>query len=290
MMLLVSFLFAADVADAACPDVADQTKRAWAEYQSAELPAATALLVEAVDGLACQTEPLEAASLLELYWLSALVALSNDDAVKMRWALRRAVAADHTQRPPVAFGPELRSMWERMAAQASLVSVFVDGDLPAWVDGREIGPGASVQVATGLHVIQVSDGLEVSSRVVDLSMSETVSTGSIPEPDPPPPVARRARRPPVLFVATAVAGAASAFAIASGVRSERSFRQSRYNAVSYDFCRFDQSCYPIVRENAIRADAGRINAAYGVGYGLAAVTGGLLTLTISGLPERRREQ
>lgn len=275
-----------------CPDLGEQTRLAWDRYGQAELEAAAAALERAESAVVCQTGPLSRAALLELHWLRALVALSSDDAPEVRRALAAAVAVDHTERPPIAYGPELRSLWEQLAARAStgLVSIVVQGAGPAWIDGREVGPGAAVQVAPGPHVVQVQEGLQWSTEVRQIDMSHTVSTGGVPTPTPTaPPLVRRRQRPPVLWIATAAVGAASAFAIGSGIRSERSFASSRYRAISYDHCRYDQPCYPVVRENAIRADASRINVAYGVGYGLAVLSGGLLTVTIVGLPEGRRD-
>lgn len=291
-MLLFPILLSAQAAEPGCLEPAAQTELAWSVYQSAEIEAAAEHLAQAEAALSCQSDQVSAQALLELFWLRALVALSADDTAEMERALRRSIAVDHTQRPPVAYGPELRSTWERLALQGSRVTVVVEGALPAWIDGRRVEPGGSLQIASGTHLVQVPDGLAVSSRLVDVLVSETISTGGVPEPlPPPPPVVRSGKRPPVLVIATLAAGAASAWAIGSGVRSERSFRASSYNAVSYDFCRYDDArCYPTARGNAIRADASRINAAYGVGYGLAAVTSGLITLTVVGLPERLRDR
>lgn len=288
--MLPSLLLSVAAAQAPCPEVGAQTELAWSEYQSAELEAAAEHLAAAEQSLACQFEPLTSTELLELYWLRALVALSADDDRGLLQALQHAISVDHTQRPPVAYGPDLRSAWERLAREATLVSVVVRGPEPAFIDGRRVDPGVAVQVAAGQHVVQVREGLTFSTDLMDLQMSETISTGPLAPSPPEVPVVVRRRRPPVLFIATALAGAASAWALASGARSERSFQSSAYNAVSYEMCRFDQPCYPIVRENAIRADARRINTVYGVGYGMAVVTSGLLTLTVTGLPGRRADR
>ena len=295
------FLFlAATVAIAEpCPTLEPLVAEAWDAYLEAEFDVAKAATARAQGALGCQSRIVAPGALLELYWLEALVALSEGDTTASMKALQQSVAVDHRPEahPTVKYGPELRDIWESVASAASqsLVTVSVEGTRPAWVDGRWIDGSGSIQVAPGLHLVQTRPGREVRSRVERIVYDQTiVTTGpgmASPEALTSPEVQRAPRhRPPVLYIATVGAGAISAWALASGVRSENAFSGSAYRAASYEGCALGQACYEDARQQAIRSDAAAINRTFGIGYGMAAVTSGLLTITIAGLPAKRREQ
>ncbi len=313
MSALLAVLLSSPAVAQPCPDVGAQVESAWSSYQLAELEAAKQALTVALDALSCQPRVVAPVELLSLYRLDALVSLTQDDRKGMVYATLRAVAAEHVDgRPPEMYGPELQAQYDAWAQRlgGQLVTVSVDGGGTVWVDGRPATATQPLQVAEGEHLIQIEGAEGLVSQVRELVASEVIATGlpgpspvsvsgPVPLPDPVPvapepvpaptprPVTRSGRRrPAALWLATLAAGAGSGLALASGYRSEQSFETSPYLASNFLGCDFGSPCYPQARADAIRQDALRINAAYGVGYGLAGVTVGLFTFTLIGLPAR----
>ena len=303
--MLLALVGVLAIATPSCPDHRAQVERAWSVFLQGELDEARRLLQQAEAALPCQTSLVDPTNLLELFQMRALVAFTNDQPNQVEVALQGAIAVDHTPagRPPLKYGPELITQWEALAAEARerLITVTIDGDFPAWVDGRSVEASSPLQVAAGQHLVQITDGEgQVSSRVVQLLVSQAIATGRAPvvetAPPPPPPQpapveprSRRHRHPAWAFV-TAVSAAGATWAIASGVRSEQSFQASPYQALVFNGCPRGAACYPAARREAIRTDAARVNRVYATGYGLAALTSGLLTVTIVGLPRRSRNR
>jgi hypothetical protein len=309
VLVLLAAAALADPSDGGggCPDVGERTTAARAAYDAVEMDAARAALDEAFAALACQTRVVEPARLLELYHTSALVALTVDDRDAFIYATLRAVAADHRNgRPGDAFGPELQAQYDTWAARlgSSLVTIRVDGGGTVYVDGRPADANRPLAVVQGEHVVQIDkgDGAPVRTEVRELSAETLVPTGvplfapPVPDPEPvvpvpvvpvaaPEPAKAKRRRPAGLWLATAATAGGAGFLLASGYLSEQRFLQSPYigGTQGFDACSPDDACYDLARADAIRTDASRINVAYGVGYGLSAVSGGLLVLTVVGL-------
>jgi len=278
-----------------CPALQERVQAAWDSFEVAELDSAAALITEAASELSCHTEIVQAEDLLALYRLQALLALTAEDREAMEAATRRAVAVQHVDgSPPEKFGPELSELYGVWAERAAseLIDVSVDGAGGVWVDGR----AAPVTVARGVHLLQIELPDAVASQVVELLADHTVATGGrvapvLPDPSvlaATPPRARwlDRRRPAAVWLPAIATGAASGLALATGVRSERSFGGSAYDGAVFGDCAYGASCYGDARAAAIRADARRIDIAYGVGYGLAAVTAGLFSVTVTGLRAR----
>jgi hypothetical protein len=297
-------------AGADCSDPAERTAAAWAQYGKAEVEAARQEVAAGHAALLCQTAVVTPRTLLELYWLDALVALSADDKKAMVYATLRAIAADHVGgRPPADYGPDLQSVYDTwlVRMQEELLDVTVVGGGAAWVDGREVTSARPLQVVEGEHLVQLPgpDGTVVS-RIEEWSGDQTVATGlpggapsSVPEPivDPDPvlephqqpvlpepvPVARSRQRPLGLVLATGAAVAVAGVALGSAWRSEQIFDGSSYLAKRYGRCSYGEPCYRGLRADAIREDARRIDLAYGVGYAASAASAGLLVVTVVGV-------
>jgi hypothetical protein len=313
---LLAVAFAADT----CLPLGPQVDHAWEQYRDAEVEEAKAILQEAYGSLACQEEVLSTDDLLALYRLDALVSITQDDQKGAVYATLRSVAARHVDGgPPEEYGPTLAELYDTWASRlgAALVEVSVEGGGDVFVDGRQVLPAAPIQVAQGEHVVQVLlPGRPAASEVVDIGEAYVVRTGvaapevlpgvapaptgdgvqtfvpvpAVPEPvpaytepapapvpapvlvpvEPPPPTTRR-KRPVWAFGGAALAGGGAAFALGSAMVSERNFLADPY-AVGEG------------RADAITRDAQTIRTFYLLGYGLAGVSAGLLTVGVVGLP------
>lgn len=286
---------------APCPPLGAQVDAAWAAYRDAEVDAAKGVLQEAYVSLTCQSGVLTAEELLALYRLDALVSITQDDQKGAVYATLRSVAAQHEGAvPPEAYGPSLAELYTTWSERlgGTLVDVRVEGGGEVFVDGRRLTQGSVLSVAEGEHVVQIRVDETVRSEVVDLSDAYVVTTGAPgapglpaftapPTPAPAPsvsaPVAvaptpapdrpeRSRRRPAWAFAAAGLSAGGAAFALGSAVVSETNFHADPYVGLGAS------------RADVIRRDAQAIRSVYLVGYGLSAVSVGLLSVGVVGLP------
>lgn len=296
-----------------CPDVPGLIASAWSAYEIAEIDDARAALDEAGVALSCQSGIVRRDTLLDLFRLTAQVALTLDNEPRMEAALERAVAVDARleARPEAPFSPELQARWDAIAARlrTSLAEIRVTGDGEAWVDGRLTNAANPLRVARGLHLVQTKRSSQgFSSEVVLVAGDYVIPTAPReapvafrPPPEPTPPVIRRPEPLPVPppenrgrktraivgGVGAAVFAGSAAFALSSGYISEQSFAASAYDGPVvpiYDVPRGDP-IYPAARQEIIEFDARKINTLYGLGYASAALSAGFLTVAI--LPKKR---
>lgn len=296
---------------ASCPEgvlpLREQLDAAWAQYNDAEVQAAEALVQVATEQLPCQTQVVPTADLLDLYRLDALISITVNDNEGAVFATLRAVAVQHEGAvPDSSYGPYLIELYETWSLRlgGALVKVGVDGGGQVWVDGRPLQAPQVLGVAQGEHLIQVEAHGGVSSQLLDLRADHLIVTGApgptsafvaapaappaaapapLPEPVPmapaPTPVpavtaapSSRRKRPLWAFAGAGLAGAGAAFALGSAWVSEKNFLADPYAGQG------------ALRADNIARDARTIRTAYQAGYGLAAVSGGLLTFGVVGLP------
>lgn len=305
--MLIALLAEAAIAQG-CPQIPELVGLAWTAYEFAELDQAREALAEAGDALACQDRVVRRETLLELYLLTAQVALTLEDEPRMTTALERAVAVDPRPevRPGAPYSPELVSLWDRLAARAStdLVEVRVTGAGTAYVDGLPATAGQPREVPRGLHLVQTLEPDGFRSEVLLVLSDQAIATPGMTEPPPRAPVTqpvrpvapepladdvrRRTRtRRLVAGGAGVVLGATAVFTLASGAVSERAFHQSAYDGPVvpyYDVPRGDPR-YPQARQEIIQFDGRTINLLYGVGYASAAASATLFTVAL--LPPKR---
>lgn len=309
VLSLMFVVFAVPAAAEACPDLEAQTAQALARYDEGDVEAAKSAVAIGYASMACQPTIVPTAVLLDLYRVDALVALTLGDPKAIVFATVRAVAAQHEGgRPPAKFGPDLQAQYDTWSARLKqdLVTVQVVDAGTAYIDGRAVDAARPLQVVEGEHLVQVPgpDGI-VKSRVVELSGDYPITTGiglvvmpvpvlvpdpvplPLPAPVPEPVRSTVRRRPAPLVVGTLVTAGVAGFALASAYRSDRLFESSPYLADRFGACARGGECYTQARVEAIRDDITRINVGYGVGYGMSAVSSGLLVVTLVGLPPRR---
>lgn len=310
VLSLVVGAFAAPAVGQACPDLEAQTVEALSRYDEGEVDAAKSAVAVGYASLTCQTRIVPTTVLLDLYRVDALVALTLDDPKAMVYATIRAVAAQHEGgRPPSDFGPDLQTQYDTWSARLKqdLVTVSVIDSGTAYVDGREVNASRPLLVVEGEHLIQVPNASGVvSSRIAELSGDYPITTGigvpvaplpvpvlvpdplpmPLPLPVPAPTSPTLRRRPAAIVVGTLVSAGVAGFALGSGYRSDHLFQTSPYLADEFNGCARGKSCYVQARFRAIQADVTRINIAYGVGYGLSALSSGLLVVSVVGLPHK----
>ena len=292
---MIAILPLAEALALPCPDVGVLADRAWGSFQLAEIDEAQVAIDEAIASLGCQPRVVSTTELLELFQIQALLALSSGDDATMDLALRRAVATDHLAALPESHAPELQQRWRELAETLPRIEVSAWGQGSTWIDGRPLAPGQPLEIVAGLHLIQRLEAGRLDTELGPLEADAHL--GGAPELAPPPPgpslpppdpvaAPTARRRPAALWLGALGAGGVSAFALASGRVSERSFLGSPYQADAFRGCAYGEACYPGARRDVIRGDALRINAAYGVGYATAGLSGGLLVLAGVGLPAR----
>ncbi|MEN0062808.1 MAG: hypothetical protein AAGA48_11705 [Myxococcota bacterium] len=297
-----------------CPDISGLVRSAWSAYEIAELDQARSALAEAGDALSCQNSIVRRETLLDLFRLTAQVALTLENEPRMVAALERAVAVDPRPdaRPGAPYSPELVAEWDVIAKRArqTLVQVEVTGVGVVYVDGRLTDAPNPLFVTRGLHLVQTPLARGFRSEVVLVSGDYVIATpggasGAVPPTSPPnidalrpapitpPPTVRtepnrsRRRRGIIAGTAGAFFGAAAAFTLGSAAISERSFQNSSYNGPVVPFYEIERGDprYEEARRRIIEFDAGNINLLYGIGYGSAVLSGSLLTVALA--PSKR---
>jgi len=303
---LLTIAFGAPCTEA--PPLEARVEEAWRLYNDAEVEAAKDVLAEAYTELVCPQRVVTSAELLDLYRADGLVSISLSDNKGAVYATLRAVAADHDDgAPPEAYGPYLAELYETWASRAGaeLIEVAVDGGGTVYVDGRPVAYGVPIATTAGEHLVQLESGGTYRNEVLDLTSNHVVVTGlplppgavvpasppepvavaPVPQPAPdpvaPPPetvpeappdsASSGRRRPAWAFAAAALAAGGGGFAIGSAAVSERNLKGDTYAGLGAE------------RAEVIRKDQQAIRVAYGVGYGLSAVSAGLLTVGIVGV-------
>ena len=281
-MFLVALAAAQAMADepvAACPVLATMIASAWGSFNDAEIAAADKVLHDARDVLACQTDVVPTDTLLEMFRLDGLVALSQADREDAVYATIRAVTIDPEGVPPASYGPqlaELTATWRARLAQRTS-TVIAEGADAAWVDGRPVVAGTPMAVVPGEHLVQWRDADGLHSEVDDIAGDHVihgVPTVVVSDPIdgglPKDPV--HVDRPHVggggLLVASSVVAVGGAGMLLFGGSQESDFKKAPWDDDAYGACVRADPCYADARAQAIRAAAGRIRAMYAVGYGL----------------------
>lgn len=280
LVVLAAAQAMADEPGGACPALAPMIASAWGSFNDAELAAADKVLHEARDVLACQPDVVPTETLLEMFRLDGLVALSQADREDAVYATIRAVTIDPESVPPASYGPqlaELTATWRARLAQRTS-TVKAEGPDEAWVDGRPMVVGTPLAVVPGEHLLQWRDADGLHSEVDDIAGEHVihgVPSAVVPDPnehigDPVVPV----HHDPAklggggLLVASAVVAVGGAGMLLFGADQEASFKKSPWDDPSYGACFQADPCYADARAVAIRGAAGRIRAMYAIGYGL----------------------
>jgi hypothetical protein len=275
----VILLFSSAVA-LACPPTAAEVARARAAFDDAEVEAAGRLIEAAVEDLGCQTEVVQTATLLALYRLDGMVALSRMNEKSAVYATIRAVTVDPGDAPPPEYGPELADLhrvWSDRLSSATAV-LDVNGGGTVYVDGRPVTHGGRLTVLQGEHVVQVVNGQGLVSDVRDVTGDLTVNTGlpapigpnPVPldeVPDRPKPVGAPRKRPVPVWIAGAGAMVVGGALVGVASGQEAAFKERIFPDVA-----------------SVDRAASRVRVAYAAGYGVSVIGIGLLATNAVGLP------
>ncbi|MCB9677524.1 MAG: hypothetical protein H6737_20615 [Alphaproteobacteria bacterium] len=174
----------------ACPPTATQVAQARAAFDDAEIEQAANILQSAVENLGCQTAVVDGLTLLELYRLDGLVALSRMDTKAAVYATIRAVTVDPSAAPPPQYGPELAELHHTWSdrLRTSTATLGINGGGGVWVDGQAMTHGNTRVVLQGEHLLQIDMGGDFASHVMDVTGDHVVETGAPPPPGVPGPV------------------------------------------------------------------------------------------------------
>lgn len=279
-----------------CPDLAERVDEAWLQFMDAETEAAAAALSEAHDAVLCQQSLLATEDLVRLYQLDALTALTDGDRPSAVYATIRSVAADPDAAPDDSLGPVMAELYETWKARlaGNQVELTITGGGEIWVDGRKAQAGTPLTVVEGEHVVQVLDLDSWTNTLFEVAGDTEYATGIAPlmpeEPELPevgPEEPEKTRRPKKtkepraagtgrkhrggLIVAGLSSAALGAGSLTLAFLQEQAFAADDYRPSRYNDCTPGTACYQTAREDAIQADATRINVLYGVGYGLVGV-------------------
>lgn len=281
------------IAAASCPTLTDAIREARAAFDDAEVDLAGARVRDGYAAIGCQELPVTNEELLGLYWLDAVVAIARDDRKSAQYAVIRAVTAAPEKGPPQDLGPELAELYGtwRGRLEATTAVVRPAGGGRRYLDGLVFD--APREVLQGEHVFQ-NEGIDrFESREIDVIGDMVLDTGLPGGPDAPVEAPRPkpvkptrpdrepAGHPTALVVLGGVAFAAGAGGVGWGWLGERAFGAAAYDDDVYGGCTRDQACWADARETQLRTDAGRVNLAYGTGYGLLGLGGAMLTVGVA---------
>lgn len=285
ILLLASMAFGTE-----CLDIQVSVDQAYASFNDAETDAARELIQATYQALGCQSKPVSRESLMALYQLDALTALSEEDRQGAVYGIIRAISADPDNAPPESMGPEIAEMhatWSARLKDARLSLSVSDTGETVWLDGQQLVAGETQVVVEGEHVIQRSVDGAFQSAVVDVSVKlsgvapwNLVVTKQPAVPEPAEIVAKKRpkkQKPPKAPKVNASKGKArlgvtlSGVAVAlagGGVLGWGAHEEMRFSDGAYPIDQFDDAA---ARESVIRSDAARVNRIYGIGYGLVGV-------------------
>lgn len=269
--LALALLLSSAAAAEDCPDLADRLSSAQAAFDDAELSAAGALLTAALDELACQTRPLDADELGQLFETAALVRLADGDEPGAVYAVIRGVVADPSRIPNPSSGPllsELYDTWSRRLGAATTTLAVREGALR--VDGRPYRAGDTLDLLEGEHIFQWQAFGRWRTEVRELRGTNVWPPGAdLPEPEEPEPAitSRRRTRPAIWGTGLGVAALGGA-ALGVGWHTQGRFLANPYDRETYRGCTFPEACWTEARTAQINADATAIRATYVAGYSL----------------------
>lgn len=205
---------------AECADLPAAADAAWAAFRLAEVELARFRARLALDARGCQRAVVPRDTLLDLYRLEGLLAISAGDAEGLAVAAARAVVAGPDEPPPPRFGTDLAAAFaaRRQQLAGARATVTVEGAGTVWVDGSPITAAAPASLVQGEHLFQVQgpDGSLLAVRLVALTADATLPTPGVGPAapatllPPPPPAARPGppnRRHPAWAFVLAGAGA-----------------------------------------------------------------------------------
>lgn len=293
---------------APCPDVAEEVDAAWAAFDDAELVLAEERVDGAVEHLTCQERLVTTEELLELFRLDGLIALAQEDRKGAVYATIRMVTIDPTAAPGAELGPEIGELHDSWATrlEETRVSVYVEGDGEAWIDGRPVGRvGTPTTVVAGEHLVQAHDGAGWHAVVREIAEDTRVSVGAgldlvglgetVPDvvpvaPEPKTPKGSTFTRPhrASLLVVGGVGIAAGVGSLAWAFSREAKFADDPFTPPSFGDCDQGEECYALEREKAIRAEVSAIRALYATGYVLTGLGVAVLGVELFVLPEPAR--
>ena len=298
-----------------CKEIPELTASAWDAFNDAELEQSKQILADANDALACQQDVVSTEGLLAVYRLDALVSLTQEDRKGAVYATIRAVTVDPKAAPSDDLGPELLDLHNTWATRLSdtMIEIRMEGAGGAWLDGRIIEAGNSIQALAGEHLIQTknADGT-FASGVQDLSTDLVLMTGGetpVADPkdpkdpkdptdpkdpkdpiDPKPPKDPKPKKDPKplnlkvpVVVVGGLAAAGGTAAVGIAWTWEQSFLQDTYNRPVFNECEVGEICYAEERRKTIVDDAKKIRGMYRIGYvslgaGIAVAGTGLFVL------------
>ena len=288
MSLALIWLLGSATASETCAPVGTTLDAALDAFYDAEPRESLAQVEQATADLSCQTEPISADTLWSLLELEAILALALQESERANDAVIRMVTADPLRLPSANAGAELTSLHAGWIARLARVTVKVRlmGDAPVYLDGREVAPGATVQVVSGPHLVQKREDGQLVTRVQEFFENTTLTSGLV-QPAPPPAtgasqsdrrattIGPRRTHTPALWATGVTAIVAGGCATAVAWVAEGDLVEGRF-APPGD---------TVAQAEALLARGRLINATYATGYALMGV-GGALTVTGAVLPSR----
>ncbi|MCB9673870.1 MAG: hypothetical protein H6737_02075 [Alphaproteobacteria bacterium] len=139
------------------PTVSEVLKKAWSQFDDAEIDAAVDSLAEADMLVVRQTQPVPRSELIELFQLRGLVNIVKGDATAAAWSATQALVIHPNATPAARCGPDYAKLHKALqkAGIVKKVDVKVEGDGRAYLSGIEVTRGATIQLGQGQHLLQV---------------------------------------------------------------------------------------------------------------------------------------
>ncbi|MEQ1569176.1 MAG: hypothetical protein ABMA64_26305 [Myxococcota bacterium] len=151
--------------------IAGMVSDALAAFQDAEVDSAMKLLGDADASLARLSAPISSRELSTLYETASLVQLVDGNAAAATANAVQAMIVDPYAKPASELGPEYAKLHKALlkSGVVNVVRIDVTGTGTAYLSGRPIEAGGSVDIATGKHLLQRQVGGKWVSELIWVS-------------------------------------------------------------------------------------------------------------------------
>ncbi|GEM_PF-4598914 len=187
-----------------CVELAGAVRGLGQALERVKLDEATALAQDAEASLTCQDAVVNTMALTVFYQLAGSIHLFKGDSASAEIYYGRAVAVSSTGGIDETLGPDAAALYDEVRQRAMSVpggAVGAPVGLTAWLDGRLVPQGASLDVAAGAHLLQFDTPAGVKGLVVRLSPGDVVEVtldGRLRVVPQGPPVALTEAEAPIL--------------------------------------------------------------------------------------------
>ncbi len=160
-----------------CVDLVEALAVVRSAVEEVRLDEAAVMAEQTVDALSCQEAPVNPLLLTSVFQLQGAVAHFRGDPGEADAAFRRAVAVAPMSTLDARFGEDAAATYravQRSVLAESNGTITVAGQVDAWIDGRLVELGTSLELPVGYHLLQWREGedIKLHSRTLRMAVGE----------------------------------------------------------------------------------------------------------------------